>query len=86
MTPAALTKAESLHRFAVDQGAPLLDFQLTLSTDEGLELLDWFLAQYEQNMLLAEDVAQAKRLRDPFPVLEHFTLMGFSLAPLETLH
>ncbi len=86
MNPDALEKAESLYRFATQRGAPTQEFQLTLSVPEGLELLDWFLGQYDENPLLMEDVAHAKRCGDPFPVLAHFTLLGFTLLPLQVLH
>jgi hypothetical protein len=86
MSPVALEKAESLYRFATQRGAPLQDFQLTLSVPEGLELLDWFVGQYGENPLLIEDVADAKRSQDPFPILAHFTLMGFALVAQQALH
>lgn len=86
LKPAALIKAESLYRFAASQGAKPTDYQLTLSTAEGIEILDWFIAQHPNNELLAEDVDLAKENLDPFPVLQHFTLMGISMVRLDSLH
>ncbi len=83
---AALEKAESLQRFAKSQGAHLSTFVLVLSDDEALELLDWFVEQHEQNDLLDLDVEDAKRRHNPWPVLEQFSLLGFSMAPVVVLH
>jgi hypothetical protein len=78
---AAIEKATSLASFAKSQGAPLFTFALILSDSEGMELLDWFVSQqYEPNELLDMDVALAKKNLDPWPVLQEFTLMGFSIA------
>lgn len=84
--PAALEKAESLYRFALAQGAKPAEYQLTLSNAEGIEILDWFVAQHENNQLLTEDVEAAKISNNPWDVLACFNLMGFSMCPLEQLH
>jgi hypothetical protein len=84
--PTALVKAQSLNRFATEQGSPLSTFQLTISDDEGLELLDYLVEQSPPNELLSEDVALAHKTHDPWPVLTHFTLLGLQIAPLQVLN
>lgn len=76
---AAVEKAESLHRFAMSQGAHISTFKLMLSDAEGLELLDWFGEQHD-NELLDLDIAEAKRTKNPWAVLENFQLLGFEVA------
>jgi hypothetical protein len=83
---AAIEKADSLHRFAVSQGAHLSTFVVVLSDQDALELLDWFVEQYEFNSLLEMDVAEAKAKHDPWNVLSNFTLHGMSIAPLSALN
>lgn len=84
--PAALEKAESLYRFALAQGAKPADYHLTLTTAEGIEILDWFMAQHPNNELLADDIDLAKEKFDPWPVLMHFTLMGLNIVKREDMH
>lgn len=83
---AALAKAERLYEYAKAQGAQLSTFQLTVSDKEAFELLDWFIAQYGENTLLADDVAIARLDNNPWDVISNFTLMGFVIAPLQILH
>lgn len=83
---AALEKAESLHRFAVEQGARLGSFALTLSDSEALEILDWFVAQHPPSELLNEDMLIAHATANPWPVLANFQLMGFAIVPKAQLH
>lgn len=82
----ALDKAERLYSYAKHQGSPLTDFMLTVSTEEGFELLDYFAAQYPGNELFETDVAYAKISGDPFVVLANFTLMGFHIVPKTVLN
>lgn len=82
----ALEKARSLIAFAKDQGAPLETFELTISDPEAFELLDWFIQQYGDNTLLADDVEMARMDKNPWPVLCHFTLLGLRMAPIPVLH
>lgn len=86
LKPAALAKAESLYKFALSQGAKPVDYQLALTTAEGIEILDWFVNQHENNELLLEDVEAAKVKNDPWDVLQFFNLMGFSMTPVESMH
>lgn len=86
MSPAALEKAKSLLAFGKDQGAQLESFELTISDSEAFELLDWFIDQYGDNTLLADDVAMARIDKNPWPVLCHFTLLGLRMAPLPVIH
>ena len=85
MTPAALLKAESLARYARDQGSPLWEFSLSITLGEAYELLDYLLEQYD-NPLLRHDVAQAKVNCNPWPVLEHFQLLGLEITRMADLH
>lgn len=84
--PAALDKAESLHSYATSQGSPLSTFALALSDDEGIELCDYLVQENPGSDLLAYDVAEAKRKRNPWPVLDNFVLMGLSLCRRDELH
>jgi hypothetical protein len=86
MEPAALAKAQSLHRFASDMGAPLTTFELVLTQAEGLELIDWLVEQNPPNELLSADVAHAHQVRDPWPVLNNFVLLGFHMTPAAALN
>jgi hypothetical protein len=82
MNPAALTKAESLHRFATEQGSPLSTFQLVLTQAEALEVLDWFKGQMMQpNAAFEVDLEIAHRTGDPFAMLANFQLMGLDIVP-----
>lgn len=83
---AALEKAKSLLKFASDQGAKQDTFELTLSETEAFELLDWFIGQYGDNTLLADDVAMARIDKNPWDVLSNFTLLGLKMAPIPVLH
>jgi hypothetical protein len=83
MNPAALTKAESLNRFATEQGAPLSTFQLVLTNDEAMDLIAWFIEQQGPfpNEVLIYDAEIARRTKNPWPVLENFQLMGLAIVP-----
>lgn len=83
---AALEKAKSLIEFAKSCGAKQDTFELTLSETEAFELLDWFIGQYGDNTLLADDVEMAKMAKNPWPVISNFTLLGLRMAPVAVLH
>lgn len=89
-TPAAILKAESLRKFALGQGSPLADFQLLVSESEAFELLDYLAdpsaTRCEADELLLLDIAEAKLKRDPWPVLEHFRVLGLEIKPVRALH
>ncbi len=85
--PQALVKAQTLTRYAQARGAHLSTLQLTISDAEGLELLDWLLGeQPNPHPALIVDVELAHRAANPWPVLEHFRLLGLELAPRALLH
>lgn len=87
MSPAALVKAQSLHRFAVDQGAPLNTFKLVLSDVEAMEALDWFKSEYYLNdEVFAVDLEIAHRTGDPWQMFSNFQLMGFEVVRAEMLN
>jgi hypothetical protein len=82
MSPAPLIKAQSLHRFAADQGAPLKEFQLVLTEPEAMELVEWYAAQYGgSNEVFDVDVEIARRTRNPWDLLSNFQCMGLAMAP-----
>lgn len=82
MSPAAIVKAHSLHRFAIDQGAPLDTFQLVLTEPEAMELVEWYAGQYGGcNAVFDVDVDIARRTGHPWNLLANFQCMGFSMAP-----
>jgi hypothetical protein len=82
MSPAALVKAQSLHRFAVDQGAPLNSFQLVLTQPEAMELVEWYAKQYGgNNPVFNVDLEIVRRTGEPWDLLSNFQVMGFSMAP-----
>lgn len=87
---AALEKAHSLAKFARASGARLDTFALTLTESEAYELLDYLAAgemgKYENHERLIADVQKAKQAKDPFPMLEWFTLEGLSIWPKSALH
>lgn len=87
MKPAAVEKAESLHKFAKSQGAQLSTFMLILSDAEALELLDWF--QHEMcgyNATFMLDLEIAHRTGNPWEMLPNFQLMGFEIGRTSDLH
>ena len=84
--PAALVKAESLYRYAKEQGTPLSTFALAIDAMEAFELLDYLQVQNPENELLALDISDAKAKRDPWPVLGNFVLMGLSMVPKAVLN
>lgn len=82
MSPAAITKAQALNRFATDQGAPLSTFALVLTESEAMELMEWYVGEYGgTNELLEMDAAAARRTRNPWELLSNFTCMGLAIAP-----
>lgn len=80
MKPYALEKADTLYRFALNQGSPLETFELALTDKEADALLDWLpqsgMVGDEWQQVLADDIALARRAKDPFRVLGNFTFSG----------
>jgi hypothetical protein len=82
MNPAALLKAQSLHQFAVDQGAPLDTFQLCLTQPEAMELVEWYAEQHGgRNEAFDLDVEIARRTGAPWDLLSNFQCMGLAIVP-----
>lgn len=83
MSPVALDKAESLARFAREQGAHLSTFKLALTNEEALDLVAWFVEQQGPfpNEVLIMDAQIAARTKNPWPVLENFNLLGLDIVP-----
>lgn len=79
----ALEKAQSLARFAKEQGAPLTEYDLTLTLPEAFELLDYLgtggMGWYQNHPQLIADIVQAKSTNDPWPVLANFEIEGFAI-------
>ena len=86
LEPQALVKAESLYKFAQAQGSKLDTFVLCLGHDEAMELLTFYEAQWGSNEVFMEDLNEARRSNDPWPVLSNFQLFGFSMAPRSILN
>lgn len=80
--PVALERAKSLHSYLYRQGSGVGpgDF-LTLTTEEGLELLEWLVGENTEEEDLELSVLEAKAASNPWPLLGKFTLLGLSLAP-----
>ena len=88
--PACLERARALKRHAKYTGMPLGDFCITLTKDEGFELLNWFRTTADPRTidlnLLDEAIGQALELDNPFMVLKDFSLLGLDIIPREELH
>lgn len=71
--------------YATSQGSPIETFKLVLSNQEAMDLLDYTLLQNTHmgipNPLLQMDVQRARDLKDPWPVVKHFNLLGFEIIP-----
>jgi hypothetical protein len=85
LEPRALEKAKSLVAYISKRGAQIQEFQLALSNDETMELIDWFLGQNPGNELLEQDVQDAHKSGNPWDVIKHFSLMGLDIIPRELL-
>lgn len=82
MQPSALEKAESMARYVKERGAPLGEFQLALSLQEALDLVEWYADQHGgTNDCFDADVEIVRITKDPWPLLAHFNLCGLVIAP-----
>lgn len=85
--PEAMEKAKTLRRFAKMTGAPLQQYAVSITDAQGVELMDWFLTQADPRMVdrdsLSLAITEAKAHKDPWEVLQHFSLLGMSI---ERLH
>jgi hypothetical protein len=90
MTPVALSKAESLAKFAQASGSPLNTFALTLTRGEAYELLDYMaeggLGKCQFHDDLVRDIRQAKSDGDPWVILRNFQLQGLDIVCVDSLH
>lgn len=81
--PSAMEKARTLVRFAKMTGTPLKYYSVTITDDEGMVLMDWFMDQADPRMVdcdaLRQAIVEAKDHKDPFEVLQHFSLLGMSI-------
>ena len=85
--PAALEKAKSLHRFALNSGSSLREFVLCLTEPEALDLVEWYAREYEGiSVTFDTDLEEVRRTGNPWPILKNFNVMGLQLAALEKLH
>lgn len=86
---AALERAYSLERHAKQSGAPRDLFMLLITKAEAWELLN-YLRDNSKNldqMALHMDIEIAKRQDDPWLVLQHFDVCGFTpILREESLH
>lgn len=78
-----MEKARTLVRFAKMTGTPLKQYSVTISDVEGVELMDWFLDQADPRMVdrtaLQAAIIEAKDHKDPWEVLQHFSLLGMAI-------
>jgi hypothetical protein len=86
VTPAAITKAQSLLRYVQHTGCPQSDFTLAVTLVEAYELLDYVLELHAGNLLLRDDVLEARAKGDPFAVLANFNLLGFDITRAQDLN
>lgn len=81
--PVALDRAKALLRHVKRLGAPLEEFYVPVSVDEGFELIRWFRAQAEESTtnlaVLDQDIRRAQKKGDPWIVLENVSLMGLAI-------
>lgn len=82
--PVALERALSVLRHARSLGGRITDYTVSVSIDEGFELIDWFRAQAEaistDLSILDMDIAVARAKNDPFVVLQHYELLGLKIS------
>jgi len=82
--PAAIEKAESLYRFALNSGAQVSTFVLCLKPHEAQELLEWYATQYAgRSEQFDLDLEVARVSGDPWQILDNFQLLGLTLARAE---
>ena len=79
--PAAIQKAKDLLAHLKGEHNP--DALVILTTDEGLDLVDFLVAQNPDQGLLLKDAQEAHRMRDPAMVLDHFQLLGLSILVMD---
>lgn len=80
MEPVAVAKARSLARYAA--GCSKGSIELTLSNREAWEFLRWYGASLGDNPSFQLEYASARRLHNPWPLLDGMQLMGFAIARL----
>lgn len=88
--PPALEKARSLAQFANSEGGGLAGFEVTLTTAEAFDLMDWIhdhsgLVAIEGMPQLEADMVKARQTGDPWIVLQNFTFYGLNTAPVSVL-
>lgn len=91
MAVAAIQKADSLLRYAKHMGVKQQELILALTIGEAYELLDHMVRDgsfvcTSSRQLFEADVQRAKAECDPWAVLQHFELYGFSIIPTAALH
>lgn len=82
--PIALERAFAVLQHAKKLGGRLSQFTVSLTNQEGFELIDWFRAQADDGTanlaLLDTDIALARSTDNPFLVLQHYELFGLKLS------
>jgi hypothetical protein len=88
--PAVVDRAKALLRHVRQLGAEPAEFTFPVTPDEGFDLLGWWRQKAEAGSMDFEmydrDVFQAARRGNPFPVLEHFKIFGFTIVPKTVTH
>jgi hypothetical protein len=93
--PPAVTRAHALLRHISKLGGRMDEFFVSVTREEGLDLLKWYRAKLAEQQLgeeqinltlLDRDIRRAERKGDPFPVLENFKLYGLQIRPIQKVH
>ena len=83
--PVAIERARQVLSHMRHLGGQLSEYCVTCTVDEGFELIDWLHEQARENpsgvnlALLEIDIAKAKRDRDPWIILDEYTVLGLPI-------
>lgn len=77
--PSALRKAEALANHI--RGSRTADAAVILTDREAWEFLDWYMTSLPRETVeyFRKDLAAAKAMRDPWPMLQGFQIKGFDV-------
>jgi hypothetical protein len=86
----AVLKADALASHARYLGVPLNVFAVTLTTEEGFELIEYILegglGRFVDETQIEADALSAKAQGDPWIVLENISIYGFEILKCTVLH
>lgn len=82
--PIALDRARAVLRHIKFLGGRPCEYTVSVTAEEGFELLAWLRAQASPESVNLEaldaDIAQAIRSDDPWIVLDHYELLGLKIS------